>query len=178
MVDKPSRGAQARGGLGQAILWLMGLGWLFLVFSGLGIAFLPSPYPSGLGWTFLAIAAIVMLLTMDWWVKIFPALLSLATINSTSSVLTGHLTGNPSASITRKAALIAAMLLASSTILSFRFIHRKLRVLDRIAVFVFVVCICWQVIEPRATVIAPSLAVAFLAMAWTYDRVQRAHHPH
>ncbi|MGH9396344.1 MAG: hypothetical protein ACRD18_05780 [Terriglobia bacterium] len=176
-MESRSARAQVKSGFRQAGLWLLGGAWLFLVFAGLGIAFSPGPYSPILGWVFLVIAGAVLVVTMDRWVKVFPALLILATINSTACIFTGHLTGNPSAPISPTQALIAALLLAGSTILSLRLKSHKLRLLDRLSAFVFVFCVFWQAVDERVALVAPVIAFVALLLAWACDRIERHHGP-
>jgi hypothetical protein len=67
---------EGKRGFRLAGLWLLGFGWLFLVFSGLAIVTTPSPPPPALGWILLALAATIALGSVDRWAKIFPGLLA------------------------------------------------------------------------------------------------------
>ena len=67
--------AQIKSGFRKGGAWLLGIGWLALVFKGIRVALTPSKYPPFFGWIFLGIAALVLIFTMDKWVRIFPGLL-------------------------------------------------------------------------------------------------------
>src|ERR1700676_3281391 len=86
---------------GRAINWLGGIVWLGLVFSGIGIVISPSRYPQVVGWILLVVACGVLLLLMDRWVKIMPALLIIGTINSFTTIFSGHVSNRPSIPISR-----------------------------------------------------------------------------
>ena len=76
-MSEEAGGKQGKNGFRRAGAWLLGFAWLGLVFAGMAIAFTPSPHSPALGWGLLGIAALVLVFTMDRWVKVFPGLLTL-----------------------------------------------------------------------------------------------------
>lgn len=181
MADR-SIGAQVRGGFKLSGKVLLMMGWLGLVFAGLaeGLGFrsggLNRPL---LGSVILAVAAAIFLWTMNRWIKVFPGLVALATLNAIGAIFIGHATGDPSMRLAPREAVVYSVLFAVSTIVSFRFTKRNLtlRVLDRIAVFGFVFCIFWPAVDNRVQIIAPAVACGLLVLAWAYDRARRRSHP-
>ena len=73
-MSKPDTMAQVKNGFRTAGAWLLGLGWLGLVFAGMAIAFSTSKYPPVAGWVLLAIDAIILVSTAHRWVKALPGL--------------------------------------------------------------------------------------------------------
>jgi hypothetical protein len=133
-------GQQVKSGFQTAGAWLLGFVWLCLVLGGIIIGFSPSNYPPGLGWLLLAVAAAVLVLTVDRWVKAFPGIMAVATVNSLITISSGHATGNASVLIPRSTAILATLLLAGGTALSLTF-RRKVSVLDRFALLALAVSI-------------------------------------
>jgi uncharacterized integral membrane protein len=179
-MAKKSIGAQVKSGFRLTGLVLLMLGWLGLVFAGLIAGVAPgNAHRPVLGLGLLVLAAAILLWTMDRWIKVFPGLLALATLNAVASILTGHATSNPSVRIPPTEAAITAGLLAASTVVSFRFTKPKLtlRVLDRIAVFGFICCIFWAAVDDRVEIIAPAVACGLVVVAWGYDVVRRRGRP-
>jgi hypothetical protein len=175
-------GAQVKGGLKLTGKVLLTVGWFGLVLGGLG----EGGFASGgadrplLGSAILVVAAVIFFWTMNRWIKVFPGLVALATLNAFVTVFTGHATGNPSTRLVPGDAAIYFVLLAICTIVSLRFTKRKLRlrVFDRIAVFGFVFCIFWTAVDKHVQIMAPAAACGFLSLAWIYDRIRHHRHPH
>jgi hypothetical protein len=169
--------SQVKSGLRRTGTWLLGMAWLGLVFAGVAIAFTPSPHSPILGWSLLGLAAIIFLVLMDRWIRVFPALMAIGTLSSLGWLFTGHATGNPAVRISRPTALGAALFFAANCALGLSFVGRKLHVVDRIALLALVVGFFWQAVDNHVTV--PALGVGFcgLFIAWAYDRIQRRRGP-
>ncbi len=165
--------SQVLSGFRRAAAWLLGFAWLGLVFAGLAIAFTPSPYSPAIGWVLLAIAAIILMVTMDRWVGVFSALLTYAIISGIFTLASGHLPNNPQARVGRTEAMIMIMLYVVSAVVSFTFTKRGLKILDRVALFAFVLCFFGQAVVPRLMLLALGIGTGCLAAAWAYDRYQR-----
>ena len=172
-MAKPSTTTQVRNGFRSAGVALLGLGWLGLVIAGMGEAFAPPARPV-VGWTLLAVAAIILVLTAHLWVKALPGLLGLATLNALFSIFSGHATNLPSVPISRSDSLVATLLLAVSTALSPSFTIRELRLVDRLALLIYATCIFWGAVDHRVTLpVQMGVATFCLFSAWVYDRIQR-----
>src|SRR6185295_9764029 len=66
--------------------------WLFLVFAGVGVTLDRSArFSPVFGWAMLLAAAVILVVTMDRWVKVYPGLAFLAAFRSCSSFIEGHL---------------------------------------------------------------------------------------
>ena len=165
---------QVKNGFRAVGLGLLGVGWLGLVLGGIMIAFAPaSKYPPIIGWVLLALAAFILFTTAHRWVKASPGLLGLATLNALVSIFTRHATNLPSAPISRPDALIATLLLATSTALSVSFTSRKLNMLDRLAFLIYASCIFWGAVDHRVTLpVQMGVATFCLFFAWAYDRMR------
>lgn len=180
-MGKRRTGVQVKDGFKLTGKVLLMMGWFGLVLAGLG----EGGFASGglnrplLGSAILVVTAVIFLWTMNRWIRVFPGLVALATLNAIGTFFTGHATGNPSVPLTQTEAAIYAVLLVICTIVSFRFTKRKLRlrVLDRITVSCFVFCIFWTAVDERVQVIAPAVGCGALILAWAYDRFHQHRHP-
>jgi hypothetical protein len=177
MKAKPS---EVKQGFWRAGMWLLGFGWLFLVFLGLAVVTTPPPPPHALGWTLLAAAAAIALGTVDRWAKIFPGLLAYGILGSVLSLADGHAVNHPEVSVSRPEGLVMIAFFTTTAVLSFTFTKRKLHVTDRLALFVFVVCFFWQAVAPNLMWAALGVGFCCLFFAWLYDRFQyrRGHGNH
>jgi hypothetical protein len=165
--------SQVKSGFRTAGAWLLGLGWLGLVFAGMGIAFSTSKYPPAVGWVLLVVAAIILVTTAHRWVKALPGLLGVATLNAFVSIFSGHATNLPSVPISHSEALVATLLFAVSTGLSPSFTVRELRVVDRLAFLIYATCILWGVVDHRVSLpVQMGVATFCLFSVWVYDRIR------
>ena len=126
--------------------------WLVLVFSGLGIAFSPQPAFPTIGWTLLTMATVIFLVTMDRWVKALPGILACGVVGGVLTIAAGHTVNHPEVMGSRLDGFAITMLIAISVVLSYRLAKRRLRLLDRVAVFVFALSVFWQVMNSATTV--------------------------
>jgi len=168
--------SQAKSGFRRAGLWLLGFVWLGLVFAGMAIAFSPSPHPPALGWALLSIAALVLVFTMDKWVKVFPGLLAYGVVGSVLMLMNGHAVNHPEVLVPRLEAVTLIVFFAAAAALSFTFTNHKLTVPDRTALFVFILCFFWQAVAPRMMLMALGIGFACLIGAWVYDRTRSCDH--
>src|SRR4029077_5580943 len=122
------------------------------------------------GWTLLVIAAVILVATADRWGNALPGIMGVATINSIVTISTGHRPNNPSVLISHSQAIVATILLASSTILSLDFRARKLNLLDRMSLLIYASCIAWGAVQVRVTYLAAGIATFCLLLAWMYNR--------
>jgi hypothetical protein len=155
------------------------MGWLGLVFAGIAEALSPAsdfnqgPPHRALGWVLLAIASLVLTLTMDRWTKVFPGLAAYAAVNSTMAIASGHALNNPQVRIPRLDAVIIAVVLYACAFISFAFTKHRLTIPDRMALFAFVFCVFWQAVAPHMFLPAMIIAGFSLALAWAYDLLHR-----
>ena len=171
--------SQVKSGFVLTAKVLLMIGWLGLVIAGVGTAFGPAadfnhgPPPRALGWLFLVMAAAIFFVTMDRWVKVFPGLTVLATMNSILVIGSGHAVNNPQVRIPRLEGVIMTVALGASALVSVTFTKHTLTIPDRMALFAFVCCVFWSGVAPRSWLMATIIMVASLVSAWTYDRRQR-----
>jgi len=103
----------------------------------------------------------VFVLTIDDWIKAFPGVMAVATVNSLITISSGHATGNPSVLIPRSTAILATLLLAGGTALSVTFRTKRVSVPDRIALLALAVSIGWGAVDVRHWLPALAGRVAF-----------------
>jgi hypothetical protein len=174
MTAKVNAMKQMKNGLRTAGAWLLGLGWLGLVFAGMAVAFSTSKYPPVVGWVFLGIAAVILFITAERWVKALPGILGLATFNALVSVFSGHAINLPSVPISRSEAVLATLLLAASTAVSPTFASRKLSIFDRLAFLIYASCIFWGAVDHRVNLpVQMGVGTFCLFFAWGYNRLRR-----
>ena len=150
-----------------------------LLIGGAGIAFRPSSHSPLLGWTYLVIASIILVATINRWVKILPGILGYAALNSSLALYTGHLIGSPPIPISRFAAAAYTILFAVSAVVSARFRNRRLNRLDQIALLASVYSVVWaSLFETSMAFIALSIGISGLLIALAYDRMHRRTHGH
>ena len=166
------KATEVKRGFQRAGLWLLGFGWLFLVFSGLAIVTMPAPPPPALGWVLLALAAAIAVVTMDRWVKIFPGLLAYGILGSILSLVDGHAVNHPEVPVSRLDGVVMIVFFTIAAVLSFTFTRRKLHVTDRVALFAFIVCFFWQAVAPNLMWVVLGVGFCFLLFAWLYDHFQ------
>jgi hypothetical protein len=170
MTCTETAGRQVKKGFRTVGAWLLGFAWLCLVFAGIIIGFSQNKYPRGLGWALLAVAAAVLVLTADRWIKAFPGILGVATFNSLIAVFSGHATGNVSVLIPKTTAILATLLLAVGTVLSLSFRNERMSALDRSAVLTLVVSIGWGAVDIRRWLHALAVGICCLFLAVLYKR--------
>jgi hypothetical protein len=164
--------AEVKSGLRLAGMVLLGGAWLGLVFGGMGIAFTPSPHPPLIGWLLLVVAALIFVTTMDRWVKAFPGILGWGIVGGILTIAGGHALNHPEVPVRRLDATIMTLLIAASAIVSNTF-NRKLRILDRIAVFSFAFCFFWEAVDDRFKLTPLGIGFGSLLAAWAFDFIQR-----
>lgn len=171
--------SQAKSGFQRAGLWLLGFMWLFLVFAGLAIVTTPPPPSLAVGWALLSIAGLVLVFTMDRWVKVFPGLLAYGVVGSILMLINGHAVNHPEVLVPQLEAVVLIVFFTAAAALSFTFTKHQLTVPDRIALFVFVLCFFWQAVAPRLMLVVLGIGFACLIGAWAYDRIgkNQSHDP-
>jgi len=164
---------QVKGGFRLAGAWLLAFAWLVLVFSGLGIAFSSSPHHPAVGWALLAVAAIIFLLTMDRWVRFFPAVVACGVLGGVVTTLSGHVVNHPEVAVPRWEGAIMTLLLAAAAVVSQSFEKRRLRAPDRIALLAFTFSLFSQAVDSKVMLPGLAMGTASLASAELYNRLRR-----
>ncbi len=130
------------------------------------------------GWAIVVIAAAVMIVTMNHWVKYLQVILGAGILGGLLATATGHLLNDTKPFPRSIAAALTALLVACSLI-SRTLARRRLRVLDRLALTAFLIAIVGGMVKstPVYGVIGLSIGFIFLFIAWLYDRLIRSHGP-
>ena len=116
---------------------------LFLV--GVMYLFFPAGHSRILGFILLTLSTLIIVRTMDRWVKVLPVILGIMILNGLLMLVTGHLLNNSSIKISRSGLLIIMVLFVCNYLLSSGFTNRKLTFLDRAALLVFVFTLAWWI---------------------------------
>lgn len=164
---------QAKGGLRLLVSILLVLAWFGAVIAGMAIALTPSSYSPLVGWGLLLFMAIVLILTMDRWVKVLPGILGYGIFGGLFTIVSGHALNQPSVHVPRIQAMIMTVVIAVSAWVSFTFTKRKLDLLDRIAVFGFIFCFFWQLALRRFVLFPFVIGSCLLVTAWACRRLWR-----
>jgi hypothetical protein len=123
------------------------------------------------GWTILIVAAVIMLATMDHWVKYFQVILGAAILGGLLVTGTGHLLNDARPFPRLAAAGMTALFVGCSAIAS-TIARRKLKVLDRVALIAFLVSLVGGMAKnaPKSNLVGLSIGFACLLGAWISDR--------
>ncbi len=136
-------------------------------------AFFASRHPFVIGSVLVIIAAGIIIPTVRHWVEALPGVLGYSVLGGLIAIGTGHLS-NSHVQISNMDAATLTVALIGGTVLSLDFGKRNLSVLDRIALVAFVFCMAVATItKPPEMFIAFALALSFLLLAWSVNRIQR-----
>lgn len=152
--------------------------WLFVAFSGVGVAFTPAPPPHWVGWILITAAACVAIVTVDRWVKMIPGLLAYAAIFAVITAATGYTSAYRSVVMPRGEALVMALLFAGSAGLATTLTSRKLTATDRFALFGVLVSFVTAVASKKMSLAGSGLMFVCLAIAWAHARLSGGAAPH
>jgi hypothetical protein len=183
-MQKPGTMAQVKSGLRLAGLTLLFFGIAGLFLGGVNYSFFPASHSRALGLVFLIISAPVMVVTMNRWVKVLAGLLALGVLNGVLSISTGHLLANPTQPMSRLDAVYMTVFFAAAAVLASTLRGRKLNLVDRIAVLVFVSSLALLMgyegahVRPGAPLASTDftlmgIGLCCLLIAWGYSRLQR-----
>ncbi len=188
MTSKQNRGIteQMYSGLCLAAATLLAFGTMTLLLIGMGMVFFPTQinplpliarYSPAIGWWFLAASTTILMVTMKRWVLILPGLLAFALVRALPRLLTGDIS-NPAFAISRLEILAIIAFLAIAMVLVWRLSDRKLNLLDRSALLLFVYCLAWNVLSRSQTVRYGTLTMALVALllAYSQHRIRRLVH--
>lgn len=149
-----------------------------LLFGGANIASGRSEFNyfrPWVGWLFLAVSAVVLILEIERWVKILPAIFAYGILQALRQLQTGHALGMPNVPLPRRDSLALAAIYAAIAVVSATIALRKLNRLDRVALTAFAGFCAWAFAYRSNSdmVIRFSMALGSLLVAWVYDRLQR-----
>lgn len=168
---------QVKSGLRRAGGWLLGIGWLGLVYFGLiEVSFSQQAFSEGhhphrvVGYGSLVVAGIIMIATAEYWKRVFPGIMLAAILNSVLELLRGHAVNNPSVPIAPSVAAIHLLVTVGVTALTLTFKDRKLTMLDRIVLLVFVAAFFWQAVDSRFASVKLLAGAFCILIAWMIDR--------
>ncbi len=163
---------QVKSGAKLGVAFVLIFCWVGLTAFAVGAVFSDSQKSRALGWLCLFIAAVIAILTVDRWVKALPVALGMAVLNGWISVWNGYTGVNPENRIPRLPSAMIVLVLVACNFLAIAIAARKLTVIDRAALFAFLVAFGFAISSfPSAKGFI--LMFSCLAVAWGNDRMQR-----
>jgi len=122
-------------------------------------------------WICLAVATAILVLTMDRWVKILPGFFFSATVIPLIMLSGRRYHGVP---VPWNVGWSLLFFTISAAIISLTFQERRLHVIDRVALMVFLFCLGIGMTPNVSTMFtALGIGFAFLVLAWAVDRFLR-----
>lgn len=154
----------------------------FLLFGGANIASGRAEFDyfrPWVGWLLLAVSAVALILEIERWVKILPAIFGYGILQALRELQTGHVLGMPNVPVSRRYCLALVAIYAAIAVVSATIAPRKLNRPDRVALMVFAGLCTWAFAfrSDLDMVIRFSSALGCLLIAWVYDRLQRRRTP-
>src|SRR5579859_1487095 len=139
-------GTQVKNGFKRAGMILFSITTVGLFLGGIAAVCFPKTInpdsflvrSPGIGWIFLAVATVILIVMMDRWVKILPGLIAYAILGDLIALTTGHY---GKLAVPRRDAFIALLFLSAFTVASLTFQERALNMVDRVALLVFAFCL-------------------------------------
>jgi len=116
------------------------------------------------------LALLILALTTNRWVKVLPGLMGIGAMSGLITMFSGHEISHPEIHVSPATGASVALFLAASAIVSSTFVDRALTTVDRCALCGFVICLFWQLLDPRRMLLACGIGMAMLVGAWAYDR--------
>lgn len=124
-------------------------------------------YSLNAGWIYLTVSTVILLLTMDRWVRVLPGLFAYSTLGG-FIMLSGRYSG---VAVPLREALFLTLFTISTAVVSWTFRRRKLLLIDRVALMAFLFCLAIGVTPDLITMFkALSLGFTFLLLAWAVNR--------
>jgi len=151
------------GGLRLAGLVLLACGAGLLLVCGALVVSHKAAGSTLLGWAFIAVGFLILLLNLSGWVRALPGFLLLAALNSVVMAVSGHVLDNPSATVSRGMALGTAVALALAAVISAQFDSTGLSLLDRTVLVAYVGFLVLGIVTgwPLGCVIVGAAVLAF-----------------
>lgn len=142
-----------------------------LLVGGAGIAFSEIPGSKVSGYVYLSVGAAILFSTMQAWARRFSGVLLLGAFAALLQVLTGKELNNSSIHVSRWISLLGAALMLSSSALFLEFKKRRLSLVDRVALILWVALVIWGVYS-TAFQIPLTLSVVVLVLAHLTHRAK------
>jgi hypothetical protein len=120
-------------------------------------------------WIYLAVSAVILILTMDRWVQILSGLFAYSTLGPLIA-LSGKYNGVP---VPRNEAVFLTFFTIATAVVSWTFRERKLHLIDRVAMMAFLFCLGVGA-SPELSTVFPAFSIGFacLVLAWAVNRIQ------
>ena len=145
--------------------------WLAFTYGGWELVSTPETgrHSHLAGWTILALVFVLMIATMNGWVKYLSVIFGGGILGGILTTGSGLLNGKP---FPRLAAATFTALLVGCSVISQTFTKRKLTKLDRAALIVFVIALVSGMVKDTPVSLVAALSVGFgcLLLAWLRAR--------
>lgn len=146
--------------------------WLAFVYAALKILAVPDTgrHSHLLGWAILFVAVVLVIATMDHWVRYLQMVLGGGILGGLLAAGTGHLLNG--APFPRAIAATVTALFVGCSLISRTLAKRRLEMFDRVALIGFLVSVVGGIYEetPIAGLIGFSAGLACLLAAWVQNR--------
>lgn len=145
---------------------------LVLFFGGLITVGSPNrQLPVALGWVMLALAAIVVISTMGYWVHLLPVLFGYGALNGLISAMNGHLGTDASKPISRVDGVMIAACFIGCALLSIRF-RRPITLADRLGLLGAFAAVVFGAFGAQASLTASVLMFFSVFAAVLFDMMR------
>jgi hypothetical protein len=152
--------------------------WLAFAYAGGKLVSMPETgrHSHFAGWTILSIAALTMILTMNYWVKYLHFIFGGLILGCLLATGTGHLLND--APFPRWIAALLMALFVGCAVISRTFVKRKLRIADRLALTAFLAAFVGGLIKdtPISGLIGVGIGFCCLLVALLHDRISSHSH--
>jgi hypothetical protein len=143
--------------------------WLLLFFGGLITVGSPNrQFPAALGWVMLAVAAVSLIMTMNYWAHLLPVLFGYGALNGLIAAVNGHLGTNASRPISRPDAGMMTACFIGCALLTTRF-RRPVTLADRLGILGAFAAVVFGVFDEQASLTASILMFFAVLAAIVFD---------
>jgi hypothetical protein len=150
--------------------WCLGILWMMSAGIGVTVVFSETSRSRVTGWIFLLLAAVLFLVTMDRWIRALPGLLGYGVFGALLATVSGHGINRQDLPISKPEGIVLMLFFCLSAIVSYTFSKRRLRLLDRIALFGFVSLVFRAIWFDSISATGLGIPLGCLVVAWGYDR--------
>ena len=162
MVSGMSEAAKGFKAAGTLLLGLVTIG---LLMGGIASISQATGISRPWGWAMVATGVLIVIITLERWASVLPALLIIAAINGFFMSISGHLLLNKDIAISRGQALTTSLILLASALTAFYLQTNKLNAVGKIAFLGVIGSFLWAFFKSSAHPLPFSVGLALLIVA-------------